>query len=185
MATTYYPPEKRIEKLPPRLKDDITFDLINAFGMVKNPIEAAMLLQDLLTKKELDNLAKRLQIAKLLLSGETHEKITEKLHCGFGLIARVGTWLREGGDGLRRIVKRLPKRKEYPEYKFSPLPPDYRMPQLVWKFIQYARAYNEEAKIKRFIENVKDKALIDKQLKDSFNDYYRTMHQNKRVKITK
>lgn len=185
MATTYYPTEKRLEKIPPRLKDDITFDLINAFGLVKNPIEAAMLLQDLLTKKELDNLAKRLQIAKLLLNGETHEEITEKLHCGFGLIARVGTWLKEGGDGLRRIIRRLPKRKEYPENKFSPLPAEYRMPQLVWKYIRLYRAYNEEAKIKKFLEDVEDKALIDKQLKESFDDFYRTKHQNKKNKITK
>ncbi|MBI3290200.1 hypothetical protein HYZ78_02300 [Candidatus Microgenomates bacterium] len=183
MATTYYPPEKRLDKLSPRTKDDITFDLINAFGMVKNPLEAAMLLQDLLTKKELDNLSKRLQIAKLLLEGKKQEEIIEKLHCGFSLIARVRTWLDEGGDGLRRIIKRLPKRREYPEKsKFSPLPPEYRMPQLVWKYIQYMRAYSEEAKIKKFFENVEDKALIDKQLKDSFDDYYRTRHSKAKNK---
>lgn len=185
MATTYYPPAKRIEKIPPKLKDNITFDLINAFGLVKNPIEAAMLLQDLLTKKELDNLGKRLQIAKLLLAGETHEKITEKLHCGFGLITRVATWLKEGGDGLRKIIRRLPKRKEYPENKFSLLPAEYRMPELVWKYIRLYRAYSEESKIQKFQENVEYKALIDKQLKEGFDDYYRTRHQNKKSRTAK
>lgn len=185
MAKTYYPPDKRIEKLSPRLKDDITFDLINAFGLVKNSIEAAMLLQDLLTKKELDNLGKRLQIAKLLLTGAKQEEITEKLHCSFGTIARVQTWLNESGEGLRRIIRRLPKRKEYPENKFYPLPAEYRMPQLVWKYIQIYRAENEKKKIKQFREKVEDKALIDKQLKESFDDYYRTKHQNKESKITK
>ena len=173
MTKTYFPPERRINKLSTLTNEDIIFDLINAFGLVKNPIEAAMLLQDLLTKKELDNLSKRLQIAKLLLAGVKQEEIIKNLHCGFGTIARVQTWLNEGGNGLRKIVVRLPKRKEYPTKQFSVLPPEYRMPQLVFKYMQYLRAHKEEAKIKKFLENVEDKTLIDKQLKEALDDYYR------------
>src|SRR3989344_2905016 len=61
MKNSYFTPEKRLDKVPPYLREDLIFDLINAFGLVKNSFEAAQLLQDILTKKELDNLSKGLR----------------------------------------------------------------------------------------------------------------------------
>lgn len=176
MATTYYPPEKRIDRLPKHIKDDITFDLIHAFALPKRPTEAAQLLQDLLTKKELANLAKRLRIAKELLSGATQDEITKRLHCGFGTVARVQTWLREGGEGLRKTISHLPKRKEYPKPKHHVLPPQYRTPQLVLEFIQYLRAKNEERKIHQFLDAVDGKAAIDRSLREALDEYYRNRY---------
>ncbi|MEK7521396.1 MAG: Trp family transcriptional regulator [Patescibacteria group bacterium] len=95
MGRTYLPPEKRVDKTPSYLKADITFDLVNAFGLVKNPTEAALLLQDILTEKEFTNLGKRLRIAKELLSGAKHEQIIEDYHCGFSLISNKGGWKME------------------------------------------------------------------------------------------
>lgn len=180
MRKSYLAPEKRLDKVPQYLKEDLTFDIVNAFGLVKNPIEAALLLQDLLTKKELDNLAKRLGVAKLLLAGKKQEEIIEQLHCGFGIIARVQMWLREGGEGLRNIIMRLPKRKQYSQRKFHVLPAQYRMPQLVMEYIQYLQANHEEKQIKKFLENVDDKAVLDKSLREALNEYYRDQYANRK-----
>lgn len=179
MGKSYFPPEKRLDKLPPYLKEDLIFDLINAFSLVKDPIEAAMLLQDLLTKKELDNLAKRLRIAKEILSGTKQEKITEHLHCGFGTIARVQAWLREGGEGLRKIISRLPKRKQYPEIKPHIIPARYRTPQFILEYIQYLRANQEEKQLKKFLEKVDAKAVMDKSLREALDEYYRNKKADK------
>lgn len=172
MRRTYFPPEKRTNKIPPYLKEDLTFDLINAFGLVRHPVEAALLLEDLLTKRELENLAKRLRIAKELLAGKKQEEITEELHCGFGIIARVKMWLTEGGEGLRNIIARLPKRKSYPERRTHLLPAQYRMPQLVLEYIQYLRANREENQIKKFLERIESKAVSDKSLREALDEYY-------------
>lgn len=173
MGKTYFPPEKRVDKTPAYIREDITFDLINAFGLVANPLEAALLLEDLLTKKELGNLAKRLRIAKLLLDGRKQEEIIGELHCGFGLIARVQMWLRDGGEGLRKIIARLPKRQPYPERKFHRLPAQYQAPQLALEYIQYLRAHKQEKQIKKFLEKVEDKAVMDKSLREALDEYYR------------
>ena len=65
---------KRLEKLTRNEQADLTFDLINAFSLVKNPLSTSLLLQDLLTALEIKNLSKRLRIAKFLLAGKKQDK---------------------------------------------------------------------------------------------------------------
>jgi len=180
MKNSYFTHEKRLDKVPPYLREDLIFDLINAFGLVKNSFEAAQLLQDLLTKKELDNLSKRLRIAKKMLSGSKQEEIVDELHCGFGTIARVQTWLHQGGAGLRNIIVKLPIRKTPPRKKLHALPPSYRMPQIAFEAIQHLRAHNESSKIKKFIEKVEEKAIGDKSLREANDEYYRNKAGSKR-----
>ena len=108
--TTYYPKLQRLDKLSREEHEDLAFDLINAFSLVKTPVESAFLLNDLLTRKEIENLAKRLRIAKLLVAGTKQEEIVEKVHCSFALVSKVKVWLSAGGEGLNRIISRLPKK---------------------------------------------------------------------------
>ncbi|MBI2074799.1 MAG: hypothetical protein HYT83_03125 [Candidatus Levybacteria bacterium] len=65
---------KRLEKLSKAELEDLVFDLVNALVMTNSVSEAALFLQDILTKKEMQTLGKRLRIAKLLLSGMTYEE---------------------------------------------------------------------------------------------------------------
>lgn len=173
MAKSYLPPEKRVDKTPLHLKEDFVFDLVNAFGLVKNPVEAALLLQDLLTKKELDNLGKRLAVAKRLLRNEKYDEIATELHCGLTLIAKVQTWLRDSGEGLRNTISRLPKRRRKPQYKRHSLPTNYRLPQLLFEYTQHLQASRQDAEIKKFIDKTDMKAIMDKSLQEAFGDYYR------------
>ncbi|TSC89479.1 MAG: Uncharacterized protein G01um10145_636 [Microgenomates group bacterium Gr01-1014_5] len=166
---------RRVDKISQSLREDLFFDLLNAFGFVKNPVEAALLLEDLLTKKELDNLAKRLRIARELLNGKKQEEIITELHCGFGVIARVNSWINEGGEGLRRTISRLPKRKNMPNMNTAKIPLEFRAPQLAYQYIQYINANKENKKIRKFTERVEEKALTDKHIKEAQDDYYREL----------
>lgn len=90
----------------------MVFDLVNALVQAKTVGEAALFLQDLLTKQEMKILAKRLRIAKLLLSGKTYEEIESALHTSHATVAKIAIWLAERGDGFREIIRRLPQKKE-------------------------------------------------------------------------
>jgi len=102
--------EKRFDKFSLNEQEDLIFDLINAFALMQSPADTALLLQDLLTEKEVRNLAKRLRIAKLILKGETNENIAREMHSSIATISKVRMWLENAGEGLRRVIKQLPKR---------------------------------------------------------------------------
>src|SRR3989338_2876052 len=111
MKRVYFQKNKRIEKLSTKEQGELIFDLVNAIVSAKSVGEAALFLQDLLTKSEMKILAKRLRIAKLLIDGITYEQIKESLHVSHGTIAKIAAWLAERGDGFRKIIEKLPKNK--------------------------------------------------------------------------
>ncbi|MBI4057870.1 hypothetical protein HY405_00945 [Candidatus Microgenomates bacterium] len=169
--TTFYPPARRIEKLSKKELLDLSFDLISAFRLVNKPYETALFLQDLLTAKEVKNLAKRLRIAKLLLGGKTQRDIAQELHSSLATVTKVSIWLNEGGEGFRKIIARLPKRYEFPD-KFPRGPIEYRLPQTLLALTQYTLAKRQENKLEKFMEGVEDKKIIDKTLQESFNQEF-------------
>lgn len=111
MAKTYLEKPRRLEKLTKEEQEDLFIDLVNSLVQAKTPIDAALFLQDLLTRKEAQNLSKRLRIAKLLISGMTYEEIEKSLHVSHGTVAKITAWLSEKGDGFRKIIEKLPKRE--------------------------------------------------------------------------
>ena len=145
MARTFYPTARRIDKLSKEEVLDLTFDLINAFRYVQTPLETALLMQDLLTGSEIRQLAKRLRIAKLLLKGETQRDIARQLHCSLATVTKVSIWLSRGGEGLRQIVSKLPKKYKMPE-KLPSGPIEYHLPQLMIALAQYSLAKHQKVK---------------------------------------
>lgn len=112
MKKLYLQKEKRLDKLTKKDYEDLITDLVNAIVGAKSVGDAALFLQDLLTKSEMKMLAKRLRIAKLLLAGMTYREIEKQLHVGHSTVAKIGIWLSEKGDGLRKIIKNLPQQKD-------------------------------------------------------------------------
>lgn len=147
------------------------FDLINAFSLVRSPTESALLLRDLLTAAEIKNLAKRLRIAKLLVAGKRQWEIQEELRCSFGTITKVSLWLNSGGEGLRRIISRLPKRRK----KVTRVSgrPGYRWPQLLMAVAQDTLTERETHQLKRFLEKISDKEISDRSLREAMSEFYR------------
>ena len=170
--TTYYINPKRINKFSKEDTISLTFDLINAFSMVKTPYETTLLMQDLLTASEVEQLAKRLRIAKLLLSGETQREISKELHCSLATITKVSAWLNQGGEGLKKIINKLPKEYELPK-KLPRGPIEFYLPQLLSAIGQYSLAKYQVGPTKNFIENMQNKKITDKVLQEAFDQEFK------------
>lgn len=172
-TTTYFSTEPRLEKFSRKELLDLTFDLINAFRLVKTPMQTALLMQDLLTASEIKQLAKRLRIAKLLISGaNTQREISKELHCSLATVTKVSAWLNRGGEGLRMVVTKLPKKYELPE-KLPRMPLEFQLTQALLTLAQYKASKNQTAQLEKFWEEVEDKKILDKQLKELFDEEFR------------
>ena len=72
---------------------------IEVFGMK----ETASFLRDLMTIKEIEEFANRLEMARLLKKGLSYKKIADKLGVSTTTVARVSFWLNEGCGGYKNI----------------------------------------------------------------------------------
>ena len=94
------------QKLQKEEQQRVLLELCQSMVMVKSLEEAARVLGDLLSEPELRMVAKRLQIAKLLLNGKKYEQIRMELKVSQQTIARVNLWLQQAGEGFRMVMKR-------------------------------------------------------------------------------
>ncbi len=94
------------QKLTKEARQKALLELCHAMVTVKKLPDAAKVLADLLSEQELDMVAKRLQIAKLLLQKKTYHEIRQTLKVSHATIARVNIWLQQGGAGFRMAVER-------------------------------------------------------------------------------
>ncbi len=162
---------KRLEKLTRNEQADLTFDLINAFSLVKNPLSTSLLLQDLLTALEIKNLSKRLRIAKFLLAGKKQDKIIEELHCSFGTIAKVKSWLEEAGEGLKDVVKKLPKRRE--KFKLIRDYYGYGLPQiLIGTYLNHLEE-RERKRVEDLLQNAEKKKKVFAVIQELVNEQFK------------
>lgn len=96
-----------IVKLNKLEREKLLIAFCQALVEVKKPEEAAAFITDLLSRQEALMLARRLEIAKLLIQGETYSDIQKALKVSHGTIARVNAWLMESGQGFRMILERM------------------------------------------------------------------------------
>ncbi len=151
---------------------DLLFDLINAFSFVRKPKETATFLQDILTAKEVENLAKRLRIAKLLLAGESQRDIALEVKCSIATVTKVQSWLNQKGSGFKKVISQLPKRYSMPK-KLPPGPIEYHLPQTIAALTQYSLVKFQEERLNKFQENINAKKLSDKFLKKIYDERYK------------
>ena len=115
-------------------------------------------------------LARRLQIAELLMSGNTYMQIREETKASPGTIARVQTWLDLYGSGYRAVVKRMSKDKSDksdPHAPFAQLKrryPAYFWPQLLLEELVKTADRREKERLLKVVEQLKDKTALSKQL---------------------
>jgi len=169
---TYYPSLKRIEKLKREELLELLFDLINAFRFVTTPLETAFFIQDLLTANEIKNLAKRLRIAKLLLEGKTQREIAMEVKVSLATVTKVNLWLLQGGEGFRKVIGKLPKKYQLPK-KLPPRPLSFNLPETLLTLASYSLAKNQQKNLEKFLEGVEDKQILDKSLREAFNEEFR------------
>ena len=99
-------------------KNKLLEDLYTMIAALKSREEVKNFLKDLLTPSESLMLARRIQVAKMLLDGKTHEEIKTELKVGLDTINRVQYWLHSGFGGYLKALKKLEKIKEEKEMEW-------------------------------------------------------------------
>ena len=86
-------------------------ELFALFSSVKNDREAELLLTDLLTPKELETLAERWQLVKMLAKGAPQRDVSKKLGISISKVTRGSKSLQYGQGGFEYFLQKLRKRK--------------------------------------------------------------------------
>jgi TrpR-related protein YerC/YecD len=68
--------------------------------------EAKMFFRDLLTEREIEELAERWKAARLLAEGVPYTQIVERTGLSSTTVARVARWVKQGAGGYRLALKR-------------------------------------------------------------------------------
>ncbi|MBI5530849.1 MAG: hypothetical protein HY918_05160 [Candidatus Doudnabacteria bacterium] len=90
--------------------------------------DVRLLVKDLFTHTEYKMLSKRLEIGRLLLDGESYDKIKQALQVTATTISRISNMLSEKGEGVRKAhlklnlieEKRLARQKAYSDNLSNP-----------------------------------------------------------------
>ena len=86
-------------------KNDRERFLIKSFLKLKTEQEVANFLRDLLTIKEIEEFANRLEMARLLKQGMSYKAIAKKLQVSTTTVTRVAHWLFRGCGGYEKVLK--------------------------------------------------------------------------------
>jgi TrpR-related protein YerC/YecD len=82
-------------------------ELAGAFLRLRTRDEARRFLRDLCTRGELEALAHRWQIVRLLDEGVPYLEIAERVHTSTATVTRVAQWFRHGTGGYRLVPRRI------------------------------------------------------------------------------
>ncbi|HSH31319.1 MAG TPA: YerC/YecD family TrpR-related protein [Candidatus Saccharimonadales bacterium] len=94
-------------EIEPQLKTKACRELYRALAGVKRSDHAAKLLRDILTFEEIEEAARRLQVARLLDQGTTFRAIADRTSMSTATISRINYWLHHGTGGYRLALGRL------------------------------------------------------------------------------
>ncbi len=81
--------------------------LYQAISAVRSEEECASLMEDLCSQTELRAMQQRLEVAALLMAGETFLSIQQQLGVSSAIVARVNRALQHSRGGLRQVVERV------------------------------------------------------------------------------
>lgn len=100
---------KRLSKINAKERFRILDEFWTMIALLETKDEVKSFFKDLLSATESIMLARRIQIAKLLLHGWGYEKIQERLGAGPTTIASVHRWLQGGFGGYVSALPKLEK----------------------------------------------------------------------------
>lgn len=143
---------RRISKLSSSEQQALLVTFCRALVELKTPEEAAQFLKDLLSRQEAEMLAKRIEIARLLIKGYTYVEIGKVLKVSNGTVARVSQWLATSGEGYRLVVNRVkPEKTEQQEFMEELEKP------VSWKNIKrrHAMYFWPDLILEEFVKNAK------------------------------
>lgn len=84
-------------------------ELFRDMTELKNEKEFAKFMRDLCTIKELEEMGKRWQAAKLIQEGETIRDISQTTGLSTATVCRVSHWIKHGEGGYELMLNRIKK----------------------------------------------------------------------------
>jgi len=98
--------------IPQKEKEKILNEFYFLVGSLKNREQVTNFFKDILTPSEIIMLARRIQIARLLLEGNNYMQISRKLKSGVDTITKVQKWLKEGFGNYVKSLEKITKREK-------------------------------------------------------------------------
>lgn len=92
-----------------KLRDKTVDQLFEAILQLKTLEEAYRFFDDLCTVNEVQSLAQRLEVARMLRKGNTYNQIEAETGASTATISRVKRCLNYGTDGYQMVLERLNK----------------------------------------------------------------------------
>src|ERR1051326_9514241 len=86
-------------------------ELCEATASLRSADEAGRFLRDLCTLSELEAMAHRWQVARLLEDGLPYLEISRRTSASTTTVTRGAHWLRHGEDGYRLVLDRMRRRQ--------------------------------------------------------------------------
>ena len=86
-------------------------ELFDAMLSLESRAELERFLRDLCTLSELEAMAHRWQVARLVERGLPYLEISERTGASTTTVTRVAHWLRHGEDGYRLLLDRMKRRR--------------------------------------------------------------------------
>jgi len=93
-------------------KERLLDNLWTMIALLESREEVENFFRDLLSKTEAIMLARRIEIAGLLLKGENYDDICEKLKTAPNTVASVHRWLQSNNKGYREAIPRLKREQK-------------------------------------------------------------------------
>lgn len=90
-----------------KIKDDSIDELFQGILQLETIEECYRFFEDICTIKEIQTIAQRLQVAKLLKQNEKYSDIENRTKASTATISRVNRCLRYGEDGYKIVLERL------------------------------------------------------------------------------
>jgi TrpR-related protein YerC/YecD len=87
-----------------RLRTDDVDRLLAAFGALDSPEDIYAFLKDVCTVREIQEMAQRLAVARMLSAGDHYDAIREATGASTTTISRVSRCLNYGADGYRIVL---------------------------------------------------------------------------------
>ena len=85
-------------------------DLFETVASLRTKDETQRFLRDLCTRAELDAMAHRWQVARLLDEGLPYLEVAKRAHASTTTVTRVAQWLRRGEGGYELALRRRRRR---------------------------------------------------------------------------
>ena len=86
-----------------KFDEEMIHDLYQAFVKIDSEKACAQFLEDLCTRKEVEQMAQRLRAAKLLVEGKTYTQVIEQTNISSATLSRVSRCV-QYGEGYRKFV---------------------------------------------------------------------------------